>query len=265
MTTSNSLRLLCLVLIVVVATLHAQRSRDANQDHAWSPEQEEGWVPLFNGKDLDGWVVISTPKDRGKKFWRVEDGTIVVNSMGRKDHDYLWLMTEKEYGDFELRMKFQAYRDSPGNSGVQVRSRYDDRPDATRGGWMHGPQVDVHPPAPWRIGLIYDETWEERRWISPSLEDWNIDETYAPEAWRFEYADQGDGWNELQIICQGTKIRTVFNDLVMTDYDGAGVLDNEAHQAHVVGMRGHIALQLHAGHELRIRFKDIWLRELSDQ
>ena len=178
---------------------------------------------------------------------------------------YVWLMTEMEFGDFELRLKFQAYRDSPGNSGVQVRSRYDDGPDAPRCGWMNGPQVDVHPQAPWRTGLIYDETREERRWVSPSLKDWNIDNSYAPVGWKFKYEDEGDGWNEIHIICKGTKIRTILNGVVMANFNGTGVLDNENHRAHNVGMSGHIALQLHDGHELRIRFKDIRLRELSDQ
>ncbi len=229
-----------------------------------TPRSSQGeWVSLFNGKDLDGWVVKALPEDHGKTFWTVEEGAIVCHSIGRNDHDYVWLMTEKEYGDFELRLMFQAYRDAPGNSGIQIRSRYDAGPDAPRGGWLDGPQIDVHPPIPWRIGLIYDETREERRWISPSLEDWNIDESYAPKQWRFKYADEEDGWNTLQIIAQGTRIQTILNGLVMTDFEGAGVLDNEAHHAHDVGLTGHIALQLHDGDEIHIRFKDIELRDLS--
>jgi hypothetical protein len=226
---------------------------------------KDDWVSLFNGKNLDGWVVKSTRADHGKNFWKVEDDAIICDSIGDRTHGYIWLMTEKEYVNFELQLKFQAYRDSPGSSGVQVRSRYDDGPDAPRCGWMHGPQVDVYATRPWQTGLIYDETWEERRWISPNLKDWNINESYAPERWQFKYADEGDGWNELHIICKGMRIKTILNGMVMTDFDGAGVLDNEKHRAHNVGMKGHIALQLHDGHELRIRFKDIRLRELEGQ
>ena len=65
------------------------------------PSQDE-WVSLFNGKDLDGWVVKALPEDQGKTFWTVEEGAIVCYSIGRNDHDYVWLITEKEYGDFEL-------------------------------------------------------------------------------------------------------------------------------------------------------------------
>jgi hypothetical protein len=131
-----------------------------------------GWERLFDGKSLAGWRVEAKPADRGKTFWTVVDGTIQCDSMGRPDHDHVWLVSEREFGDFELRLQVRGFIDSPGNSGVQVRSRYDQEM-----GWLHGPQVDVHPPAPWRTGLIYDETWETRRWIHPSLKDWNI----APE------------------------------------------------------------------------------------
>lgn len=230
---------------------------------AQANSSEGEWVSLFNGKNLDGWTVKCLPQDRDNSFWQVIDGTILCDSVGHKDHDYIWLMTDAEYGDFELRLKIQAYRDSTGNSGVQVRSRYDSSPDAPRGGWLDGPQVDVHPPGSWRTGLIYDETREERRWLSPSLKDWNIKESQGPAEWKFEYTDGQDVWNDLHILCQGTRIKTTLNGLVMTDFDGSGILNDEAHRAHNVGMSGHIALQLHANSQLRIRFKDIMLRKLS--
>jgi hypothetical protein len=210
------------------------------------------WTSLFNGKDLSGWTVKCKPQDKEKTFWKAADGAIVCDSMGRKDHDYVWLMTDKEFGDFELAVKFQPFKESRGNSGIQVRSRYDD--DA---GWLDGPQVDIHPPVPWRIGLIYDETRGERRWINPILKSAAIDPSQAPKQWKFKE----DDWNDLTIICRGLRIKTILNGLVMSDYDGAGVLDNEAHKTRNVGVRGHIALQLHNRDELRIRFKEVKIRE----
>jgi hypothetical protein len=65
------------------------------------------------------------------------------------------------------------------------------------------------------------------------------------------------------IVCQGTKIKTVINGVTVADYDGAGRLDDETHRADNVGMKGHIALQIHSGRHLLIRFKDIELRELE--
>lgn len=219
------------------------------------------WTALFNGRDLSGWSVKCQPQDVGKEFWKVDQGTILCDSMGRPDHNYVWLLTEREFGDFELKLKFQAYRDSPGNSGVQFRSQFD---AAASGGWLDGPQVDIHPPATmsWRTGLIYDETRGEQRWISPGLKDWNMDPGFKPAHFVFKYADEGDGWNDLTIICRGTNVRTILNGIVRTDWDGRGVLDNAAHRAHNVGRAGRFALQLHAGDQLRIRFKDITVREL---
>ncbi len=218
---------------------------------------------LFNGHDLRGWTVKCQPRDNDKVFWKVEDGALVCDSMGRKDHNYVWLISDKEYGDFELRLKFQAFRESTGNSGVQFRSRYD---ASIEGGWLHGPQVDIHPPAEmsWRTGLLYDETKGEQRWVYPSLKDWNMDPKFKPEQFVFKYADDGDGWNDLAILCQGTKVKTILNGIVRTDWDGAGVLDNPAHVKQNVGRVGHFALQLHSGDQLKIRFKEIRIRTLSE-
>ena len=223
--------------------------------------QDNKWEPLFNGKDLSGWHVACRTQDAGKIFWKVEDGTILCNSIGMRDHDYIWLLTDREFQDFELRLKFQAYSTSSGNSGLQFRSRFD---SSDGNGWLNGPQVDIHPPKSmsWRTGLIYDETKGEQRWIFPSLKDWNISNEYAPKEYIMKYAE--DGWNELTLICKGMKIKTIVNGIVRTDWDASGVLDNETHRKHNVGRKGHFALQLHSGDELLIRYKDIEIREIKE-
>ena len=68
------------------------------------------WVPLFNGKDLDGWKA-----DPGAK-WTVEDGCIVGQQDNGKVSD-LW--TKKEYDNFELRFTYKAVW--PCNSGIWFR------------------------------------------------------------------------------------------------------------------------------------------------
>ncbi|MCS7043601.1 MAG: DUF1080 domain-containing protein [Bryobacteraceae bacterium] len=215
------------------------------------------WRPLFDGATLAGWRVEARPEDAAKGFWKAEGGSIVCDSRGRPDHDYVWLMTEDEFGDFELRLEVQSFRSSPGNSGVQVRSRYDRAAQ-----WLDGPQVDIHPPAPWRTGLIYDETRGWKRWIHPLLPDWNIGPEHAPAEWEWRHAGEGSGWNEISILCDGTRIRTTVNGRVITDRDFAGILDDAHHRARGVGLRGHIALQLHTRDELSIRFRNIAVREL---
>ncbi len=215
------------------------------------------WMPLFDGNTLAGWHVTAKAQDRERGFWKVEDGAITADSRGRKDHDYVWLVNDREFGDFELRLKIRGFRESQGNSGVQVRSRYDEAAQ-----WMNGPQVDVHPPAPWRTGLIYDETRGVQHWIYPVLPDWRIEPQQGPKEWKWKYSDEGDGWNELTVTCRGTHITTRLNGIIMADFDGAGVLDDAAHRVANVGMRGHVALQLHTRDDVYIQYKDIAVREL---
>jgi hypothetical protein len=226
-----------------------------------NPGGKPGWISLFNGTDLSGWTVKCQPQDQGKVFWTVADGSIVCDSIGRKDHNYVWLLTEKEFTDFELRLQFQAFKESSGNSGLQFRSRFD---DAANGGWLDGPQVDIHPPGSmsWRTGLIYDETREEKRWISPSLKNATMEARFKPASYVFKYAGDGDGWNDLILICRGNHVQTILNGVVRTDWDGTGVLDNASHVRRNVGRTGHFALQLHAGDELRIRFREIRIKTL---
>jgi xylan 1,4-beta-xylosidase len=226
--------------------------RTETEEHA---PGDGGWQSLFDGRTLGGWHVAARPADQGRGFWSVRDGAITADSRGRKDHDYVWLVSDAEYGDFELALQVRGFPESSGNSGIQVRSRYDDAL-----GWMHGPQVDVHPPAPWRTGLIYDETRETRRWIFPSLEDWRIEPAQGPKEWSWHSPDEGDGWNDVRIVARGPRLRTVVNGVVIADFDGAGVLDDAAHRRHRVGLRGHLALQLHAHDELLIQYRNIRIR-----
>jgi hypothetical protein len=216
------------------------------------------WQSLFDGETLGGWHVAARPEDAGKVFWQVRDGAITADSLGRPEHDYVWLVSDREFGDFELVLRVRGFPRSPGNSGVQFRSRYDES-----AGWLDGPQVDVHPPTPWRTGLIYDETRETKRWIFPSLEDWRIEPSQGPKEWKWRYADEGDGWNEVRIIARGTKVKTLVNGVTITDFDGAGILDDDAHRARGVGLKGHFALQLHTNDELLIQFRDVRVRTLD--
>jgi hypothetical protein len=231
-----------------------------------STNQDADWIVLFNGENLDGWIIKAVPEDREYDFWSVEEGVIMVNSLGVPKHDYVWLMTEEEYGDFELRLQFQSYQESPGNSGVQIRSRYD--PTGTVAGskavgWLDGPQVDIHPNGAWRTGYIYDETRGHQRWIVPSLPDWHMDSaTYAPREFRHYFADDSPGWNDLTIICQGNHITTIVNGITIVDFDGTGLLDDEWHQKRDIDQKGHIALQLHRDDELKMAYRKIRLKEL---
>ena len=227
----------------------------------------ETWATLFNGKNLDGWEVKCQPQDKNKTFWSAKNGAIECNSIGRAEHNYVWLMNEKEFGDFEVQLKFQVFKSSPGNSGVQFRSRFDESATAREGGWLNGPQVDIHPPTPFRAGLIYDETDGVNRWIYPSMPNWEVGENDVPKTalqTKLFYADNNpDAWNTMEISCRGMKIKTIVNGNHVTDFDAKGILDDEIHKQKNVGTSGKIALQLHANDELLIRYKDIKIKTIS--
>jgi Domain of Unknown Function (DUF1080) len=80
---------------------------------AWAQAPRgNGWVPLFNGKDLTGW------KNNGDEKWVVEQGTILCENTANK---YGYLTTEKAHRDFTLRLKFKG--EAAGNSGVFLHSK----------------------------------------------------------------------------------------------------------------------------------------------
>ncbi len=227
---------------------------------------KHNWTVLFDGKSLAGWEVKSTDNDKDKTFWKVENGNIVCNSMGSKDHNYVWLYNQKEFDNFELRLKFQSTRTQKGNSGVQFRSRYDEEAKVEKNatGWLDGPQADIDPNEHWRNGYIYDENRGTRRWIHPDLPDWKIDkDKYAPKKYIHYFEDEESGWNDMTIICDGTTIKTYVNNVLVTDFEGSKVLKDKSHKKNKVGMKGHIALQLHKNDENLIRFKDIEIRPIE--
>ena len=227
--------------------------------------KKEEWESLFNGEDLEGWSVKCLPADQGKEYWTVTDGYIQCNSMGDKDHNYVWLVSDREFADFHLRLKFQLFRESGGNSGVQFRSWYDDSDSAAYGGWLNGPQADIHGPDPYRTGLIYDETDGVRRWIFPSLPDWNISPEEAPrsalETSLVYFEDDQEAWNEMEIICREMMVETRVNGNIVAEFNGEGILNDDVHQLRKSGKIGCIAFQLHMNDELKIRFKDIYIKE----
>lgn len=55
----------------------------------------------------------------------------------------------------------------------------------------------------------------------------------------------------------------MLNGVAVMEYDGAGVLDDANHRTRRVGLNGHVARQIHTGGRLRIRYKDLFIRELK--
>jgi hypothetical protein len=183
-------------------------------------DDNDGFRPLFNGKNLDGWV---TPDD--KALFTVEDGEIVGRTKGDlKKNEFL--VTEKPYGDFVLKAKVK-YKN--GNSGIQVRSKR--APD----GAVSGPQADV---ADGYWGLLYEERGR------------GILERY-PEAKANALVKKND-WNEFVITAKG--------DHLTIDINGTRVIDRTDPKFDKSGI---IALQVHVGPPMEVRYKDIAIKTLD--
>jgi len=132
----------------------------------------------------------------------------------------------------------------------QEPSRPPSRTRNTRNCWC--PQIDIDPPNPQNTGKLWNEGPGEHRWLSHE----------QTKALKFLYADEGDGWNDMEITAKGMRIKSVLNRVTVVDYDGSGVLDDELHKKHNVGTKGVIGLQIHSFQELKLRFKDIRIKEL---
>ena len=193
------------------------------------------------GADDDGFAprfVDLTLGDRerrgGETRYTVGGGGIVGET--RQNTENSFLCTEKEYGDFELRLEFMI--DDEANSGVQIRSQsvptYQD-------GRVHGYQIEIDPSDRAWTGGLYDEA--RRGWLN-SLE--NDAEARA--------AFKHGAWNEFRIVCQGDHIRSWLNGVAAADHHDA------------MTARGFIALQVHGVGDrvspLRVRWRNLRIKEL---
>jgi Domain of Unknown Function (DUF1080) len=183
---------------------------------------EDGFKPLFNGKDLTGWV---TPDNKG--LFSVEDGEIVGRTKEKELKKNEFLVTDKTYGDFVLKAKVKFKN---GNSGIQFRS------DRAADGAVAGLQADI---ANGYWGLLYEE---RRRGIL---------EQYPKE--KAEALVRKNDWNEFEITAKG--------DHFLIKINGTTVIDRTDPK---VPKGGIIALQLHAGPPMEVRFKDIEIKPLTD-
>lgn len=147
----------------------------------------DDFEPLFNGKDLTGWV--QPAKDSGASF-QVEDGAIVGRTDGKlKKNEFL--VTEKPYTNFILKAKVKIRN---GNSGIQIRST------RSKDGVVAGPQADV---ADGYWGLLYEERMR------------GILEQYPKE--KAEKLIKKDDWNDFEIKFQGQQLVIKINGTTVID------------------------------------------------
>lgn len=188
---------------------------------------EQGWVSLFNGKDLEGWQQIN-----GLAKYEAVDGTIVGTTAPNSPNSFL--CTKKHYDDFEL--EFDVKVDKELNSGVQIRSNSSKE---YHNGRVHGYQVEIAVGG--FSGGIYDEA-RRNKFL-------NAD----PSGDKFRRLLKENDWNHYRVVCQGDHLQTWVNGVQVTDlHDGMTKSGFLGLQVHGVGKRTD---------PLKVQWRNLRLRE----
>ncbi|AKD57758.1 3-keto-disaccharide hydrolase [Spirosoma radiotolerans] len=161
----------------------------------------------------------------GTEKWYVENGELICES--GPDKKYGYLATEKHYKNFDLSLEFK--QEANGNSGVFFRSTIE-------GTKVSGWQVEVAP---------------------PNHDTGGIYESYGRN-WLVQIPDEKENilkpteWNKLRIRVEGDHVQTFLNGTQMVDLTDEKIGKGE----------GSVALQIHDGGGIKVRWKNFKLQEL---
>lgn len=164
-------------------------------------------------------------KIHGTEKWYVEDGLLICES--GPDKAYGYLSTDKDYKNFDLTVEFQ--QEANGNSGIFFRSTFE-------GTKVSGWQVEVAP---------------------PNHDSGGVYESYG-RGWLKQIPDEEEGylkmgeWNKMRIRVDGDHVQTWLNGHSMVDFSDEKIGKGE----------GAIALQIHDGGGIKVRWRNLMLKQL---
>lgn len=200
-----------------------------------SAQTSEGFTPLFNGKDLAGW------KATGKAdVWGAENGVLYVAGGGGG-----WLLTEKEFKDFELRLEYKMPK--MGNSGVGLRTPLPGQQPKGKG-WDPA-YIGME------IQLLDDANWK-------GLKEWqHTGSIYNVVPAKKVNSKPFGEWNTIRIVAKGKQILIEHNGEVLVD---ANLADYEKEHADrhpgILRQSGHLGLQ---SYNFRVEFRNIVVKPLD--
>ncbi|MDB6007472.1 MAG: heme-binding protein [Prosthecobacter sp.] len=205
---------------------------------------QDGFKPLFNGKDLTGW-------DGNPELWSVEDGCITGKTTGPEQLAYNQFLIWRggRVKNFELHAKIKQRGNNP---GIQYRSK--ELPE--NGKWsIGGYQCDIHPATP-NNAMVYEEKGRgiivqngQGVVIDPEGKRWLVSEH---EPVKVDIAE----WHEYTVIAQGNHLIHKIDGQVTID-----LLDFEESKRSFEGL---IAFQIHRGPAMNVQIKDVMLKVLPD-
>lgn len=197
--------------------------------------------PIFNGKDLAGW-------SQRDGYFSVVDGAITgastKNHLCKPNHHLVY--TAEQLTDFELRGEFWLSKSA--NSGIQLRCAAQFIGD-------NGYQADMNGGGNY-VGFLYHP---RQHLVGERGADVVLDAAGKKQVTRF--ADGNDlqklykieQWNDIRVVVKGRTINVWINGVRTTSIDDA--------REEFFPAKGHIALQLHQGPEMTVKFRNLRLRK----
>lgn len=201
---------------------------------------------LYDGGDLSGW------KGRSD-LWSAEDGQIVGRTTAEKpikgNTFLIWKGGTPD--DFELTAQFKI---ESGNSGIQYRSRVVNEKDFVVSGY----QADIDFGNRF-AGILYEE--KGRGILAKRGQKVTIGEDGKKNADKFgdetglASAIHPGEWNDFRVVADGNHLQHFINGTLTAE-----VIDNQSDKA---AKNGVIALQIHQGPPMTVRFKNIMIRKIK--
>ncbi len=195
--------------------------------------EEPGFVPLFNGRNLEGWILVN----KTGPGYIVQNGILVCPEDGGGN-----LFTEKEYANFVLRFEFRLREGS--NNGVGIRAPLEGRISF----------------AGMEIQILDDTASKYQGRLKPAQFHGSI---YDVIPARQGFLRKTGEWNAEEITANGRRIAVKLNGTVILDADLDTVKDPAVLQRHpgLSRTRGHVGF---LGHRSHVEFRNIRIRELAE-
>jgi len=230
------------VLLLVVAGM-AGAAEPACCGAGSSPQDvEEGFVLIFDGRSLDGWVGI----DGDTSSYYVEDGMLICKETGK-----VHIFTEREYANFVLRLQIRL--DPGGNNGVGIRTLVSKKPH------IEGMEIQVLDDPYYDAGKAITKKGEPLV-LKPYQHHGAIYGVVPAKTGHLRPTGQ---WNDEEIICNGRRVTVKLNGAVIVDADLDQVqpMDEQEHPG-LKYEKGRIGRHAHGGHGAKVYFRNMRIKEL---
>ncbi|HUT93838.1 MAG TPA: family 16 glycoside hydrolase [Thermoguttaceae bacterium] len=217
-------------------------------DAARAAEDEQGFVPIFDGKTLAGW-------EGDSRFWSVEDGAITGQTTedNPTEHNTFLIWRQSDVDDFILRFEYKLIG---GNSGVQYRSF--ENPEWEK--WVVGGYQADFEAGDRYSGILYGERYRgiladrgQKTVIGPNHKP-KVVEQFGDAEGLQEHVKKEE-WNEYEISAQGYHFVHKINGQVMSE-----ATDEDTEMRRPSGI---VAIQVHRGPPMKIQVRNIRLKRLG--